>query len=87
MKFRLLVGGFFKKAVHFDIFIDTVLITNFHFYLLIKGETKFPILYFGKLVLFTNLNGHKLPVFKTMAKQERVVIRFSPNELNHPRIK
>ena len=86
-RIRQLVGGFLKKGVHFDICINTVLITNFQFYLLIKGETKFPILYFGKLVLFTNLNGHKLPVFKTIAKQERVVIRFSPNELNHPRIK
>ena len=75
-RIRQLVGGFFKKAVHFNICINTVLITNFHFYLLIKGETKFPILYFGKFVLFTNLNGHKLPVFKTMAKQEQVVKNF-----------
>ena len=52
--------------------INTVLITNCHFYLLIKGETEFPILYFGKFALFTNLNGHKLPVFKTVAKQEKV---------------
>ena len=72
-RIRQLEGEFFKKAVHFEICINTVLITNFHFYLLIKGETKFPILYFGKFVLFTNLNGHKLPVFKTMAKQEQVV--------------
>ena len=71
-RIRQLVGGFFKKAVHFDICINTVLITNFHFYLLIKGETEFPILYFGKFVLFTNLNGHKLPVIKTVAKQEKV---------------
>ena len=75
-RIRQLGGGFFKKAVHFDICINTVLITNFHFYLLIKGETKFPILYFGKFVLFTNLIGHKLPVFKTMAKQEQVVQNF-----------
>ena len=71
-RIRQLEGGFFKKAVHFDICINTVLITNFHFHLLIKGETKFPILYFGKFVLFTNLNGHKLPVIKTVAKQEKV---------------
>ena len=71
-----LVGGFFKKGVHFHICINKVLITNFHFYLLIKGETKFPILYFVKFVLSTNLNGHKLPVFKTMAKQEQVVKNF-----------
>ena len=72
-RIRQLVGGFFEKAVHFNICINTVLITNFHFYLLIKGETKFPILYFGKFALFTNLNGHKLPVFKTMAKHEQIV--------------
>ena len=75
-RIRQLVGGFFKKAVHFDICINTVLITNFHVYLLIKGETEFPILYFGKFALFTNLNGHKLPVFKTMAKQEQVDKNF-----------
>ena len=75
-RIRQLVGGFLKKGVHFDICINTVLITNFQFYLLIKGETKFPILYFGKLVWFTNLNGHKLPAFKTMAKQEQVVKKF-----------
>ena len=75
-RIRQLGGGFFKKAVHFDICINTVLITNFHFYLLIKGETKFPILYFSKFVLFTNLNGRKLPVFKTIAKQEQAVKNF-----------
>ena len=75
-RIRQLVGGFFKNAVHFDICINKVLITNFHFYLLIEGETKFPILYFVKFVLSTNLNGHKLPVFKTMAKQEQVVKNF-----------
>ena len=76
VRIRQLVGRFFKKAVHLYICINTVLITNFHFHLLIKGETKFPILYFGKFVLSTNLNGHKLPVFKTMAKQEQVVQNF-----------
>ena len=50
--------------------------TNFYFNLLIHGETKFPILCFGKFVLSTNLNGHKLRVFKTMAKQEQVVKNF-----------
>ena len=71
-RIRQLLGAIFTKAVHFDICINRVLITNFHFYLLIKGETEFQILYFGKFVLFTNLNGHKLPVFKTVAKQEKV---------------
>ena len=64
-RIRQLVGDFSRKRY--------TSITNFHFYLLIKGEIKFPILYFGKFALFTNLNGHKLPVFKTMAKQEQVV--------------
>ena len=76
VKIRQLMGRFFKKAVHFYICINTVLITNLHFYLLSKGETKFPTLYFCKFVLFTNLNGLKLPVFKTMAKQEQVVKNF-----------
>ena len=75
-RIRQLVGGFFEKAVHFNICINTVLITNFHFYLLIKGETKFPILYFVKFVLFINLNEDKLTVFKTTAKQEQVVKNF-----------
>ena len=72
-RIRQLVGEFFQKAVLFNICINTVLITNFHFYLLIKGETKFPTLYFGKFASFTDLKGHKLSVFKTMAKQEQVV--------------
>ena len=75
-RIRQLVGGFFEKAVHFNICINTVLITNIHFYLLIKGETKFPISYFVKFVLFTNLNEDKLTVYKTTAKQEQVVKNF-----------
>ena len=80
-RIRQLVGGFLKKGVHFDICINTVLITNFQFYLLIKGETKFPILYFGKFVLFTNLNGHKVRVFnETRASSQKF-------KLNHQQIK
>ena len=72
-RIRQLIGAIFKKAVRFDICINTVLITNFHFFSLFsKGQTEFPILYFGKFVLLTNLNGHKLPVIKTVAKQEKV---------------
>ena len=37
----------------------------------LKLKPKFPI--FDKSLLFTSLNRHKLPVFKTMAKQVQVV--------------
>ena len=64
---RQFVGEFFKKAIHFDMhYLKSI--TNFHVYTLTKDETQ--ILYIlVNLFLFTNLNGHKLPVFKTMTKR------------------
>ena len=67
--------------------------TNFHVSSLTKDETQiFYILV--NLLLFTNLNGHKLPVFKTMAKyvQGQLVqiflhFFFPRMEVNHQRIK
>ena len=71
-RIRQLIGAIFKEAVRFDICINTVLITNFHFFSLFsKGQTEFPILYFGKFVLLTNLNGHKLPVFKQWRNKKK----------------
>ena len=67
---RQFVGEFLKKAIHFDTHYYKS-ITNFHVYTMTKDETQ--ILYIlVNLFLLTNLNGHKLPVFKTMAKHTRV---------------